>query len=179
MEKIIEVPEGVSVQVNEKEVVVNGPKGEIKRNFSDPRFNSKYHIEKGDGRLVVKTDNDKRKIKAMVGTVASHINNMIVGVNKGFVYKLKIFYLHFPITVDVKGNKILIKNFLGERSVRSANVVGSVKVDVKKDMVTLTGINKEELGSTASNIEQACRLPKKDRRRFLDGIYLIGYEVGE
>ena len=113
----------------------------------------------------------------MVGTVCAHIRNMIKGVTKGFTYKLKIVYAHFPISVKVEGDKILIENFLGERAPRVAKIVGNTKVIVKKDDVILQGINIEEVGQTAANIEQATKIKNKDPRKFLDGIYV--YEKHE
>ena len=113
----------------------------------------------------------------MIGTICAHINNMMKGVSKGFTYKLKIVYAHFPISVKVEGDKILIENFLGERAPRVAKIVGNTKVFVKGDDVIVQGINIEEVGQTAANIEQATRIKNKDPRKFLDGIYI--YEKHE
>ena len=52
----------------------------------------------------------------MVGTLASHINNMIVGVTNGFEYRMKVVYSHFPIQLKVASDELIINNFLGERS---------------------------------------------------------------
>ncbi|MEM2537643.1 MAG: 50S ribosomal protein L6, partial [Candidatus Bathyarchaeia archaeon] len=106
-----------------------------------------------------------------------HINNMITGVRKGFTYKLKIVFSHFPISVKVQGNTVLIENFTGERSPRKAKIIGNVKVKVQGDDVIVQGINLEEVSQTAANIEQATKIRRKDPRVFLDGIYL--YERSE
>jgi large subunit ribosomal protein L6 len=171
--KKVEIPDGVTVNVDGKRVEVIGEKGRLVRDFSE----SPICIEVEDSHVVVSTDQTHRKAVAMVGTVSSHINNMIKGVTKGFTYKLKIVYAHFPISVKIEGDKILIENFLGERSPRVAKIVGDVKVTVKGDGVIVQGINKEEVGQTAANIEQATKIKKKDPRKFLDGIYV--YEKHE
>ena len=114
-----------------------------------------------------------KKDKAMVGTIKSHVSNMIYGVKHGFTYKMKIVYAHFPMTVKVKGNIVSIDNFLGERSPRTAKIIGDVKVSVKGDDVTITGINKEHVGQTMANIEQATKIKGRDPRIFQDGIYLV------
>ena len=103
----------------------------------------------------------------MVGTIRSHISNMIYGVDHGFTYKMKIVYAHFPMTVKVQGKIVTIDNFLGERSPRKAKIIGD---DVK---VTITGINKEHVGQTMANIEQATKIKGRDPRIFQDGIYLV------
>lgn len=179
MEETVEIPDGVNITLNKKLVVVKGKKGEVNREFSDPRFDRAVNIEKFENKIIVKTSSKKRKTIAVVGTLAAHIRNMIIGVTNGYVYKLKIFYVHFPITLEIKGKNVIIKNFLGEKSLRYADVVGNSKVEVKKDEITVSGINKENVGQTAANIEMACRLSGKDRRIFLDGIYITGWEIGE
>jgi len=171
--KRVEIPEGVVVNVDGKRVEIIGEKGRLVRDFSG----SPTSIEVEGSQIVVSTDEARRKAVAMVGTVSSHINNMIKGVTKGFTYKLKIVYAHFPISVKVEGDRILIENFLGERSPRVAKIVGDVKVTVDGDDVIVQGINIEDVGQTAANIEQATKIKKKDPRKFLDGIYL--YEKHE
>jgi len=102
---------------------------------------------------------------------------MVKGVTKGFTYKLKKVYSHFPINVKVEPGKVLIENFIGERSPRIAKIVGNVKVIVKGDDIEVQGLNLEEVSQTAANIEQATKIKKKDPRVFLDGIYI--YEKTE
>jgi len=176
--KTINVPEGISVEIEKSVVTVKGPKGALTRSFSDPRHDAKIKIEKTANEISVSATDEKRKSLAMVGTIASHIKNMITGAKSGYKYKMKIHYIHFPITVEVKGKHVMIKNFLGERGIRKASIVGNTKLEVKKDDIFLTGIDKESLGQTAANIENACKLDRRDRRIFLDGIYMAGHEVG-
>jgi large subunit ribosomal protein L6 len=171
--KRVEIPDGVTVIVDGKRVKVTGEKGRLVRDFSGSPTNIEIEVNQ----VVVSTDQTHRKAIAMVGTVSSHINNMIKGVTQGFTYKLKIVYAHFPISVKIEGDKILIENFLGERSPRVAKIVGDVNVTVKGDDVIVQGINIEEVGQTAANIEQATKIKKKDPRKFLDGIYV--YEKHE
>jgi large subunit ribosomal protein L6 len=97
---------------------------------------------------------------------------MIIGVTKGFEYRLKIVYSHFPVTVKIEGDKALIHNFLGERQPRIAKIVRGSKVEVKGDEIKVSGIDIEAVGQTAANFEQATRIIGKDRRIFMDGIYI-------
>jgi large subunit ribosomal protein L6 len=127
-----------------------------------------------DNEILIKTGFDKRKIKALVGTIYSHIKNMILGVTIGFRYEMKIIYTHFPVSVSVKDDKIDIRNFLGEKETRTTKIVGKTDVKIEKDIVVLTGNNIEDVSQTAANIERACKLSKRDRRIFTDGIYISG-----
>ncbi|MGN1321612.1 MAG: 50S ribosomal protein L6 [Methanosphaera sp.] len=165
----IPIPEDVTVNVENSEVTVKGNGGEIKRNFN----HNNITISNDDENVTVSVAFPNKKDKAMVGTIKSHVSNMIYGVKHGFTYKMKIVYAHFPMTVKVKGNIVSIDNFLGERSPRTAKIIGDVKVSVKGDDVTITGINKEHVGQTMANIEQATKIKGRDPRIFQDGIYLV------
>lgn len=170
MIKEIEIPENISVEIENKKVKVSGEKGTLEKEF---KYFWDIKIEKKNNKVLISSDLDRRKIKATVGSIAAHINNMIKGVTKGFTYKLKIVYSHFPIKVRAEGNKVIIQNFLGEKNPRTAKIVGDTKVEVKGQEVEVTGIDIEAVGQTAANIEQACKIKGKDKRVFQDGIYII------
>lgn len=170
----VEIPENVVVTVEGKRVIVKGPKGTLSKSFNAP-----INIILDGNIIRVEATFPRKKEKALVGTIASHIRNMIIGVTKGFVYKLKIVYAHFPINVKVEGKKILIENFLGERAPRIAEIVGDdVKVRVEGDDVIVEGINIESVGQTAANIQIATKIKNKDPRVFQDGIYVYEKHIG-
>lgn len=164
----INIPEDVDVTIGDY-VIIKGPQGELSRRFTYPNISMK----KEDNKIILKTSFPKKKDKSMIGTTRAHINNMIIGATDGFTYHMKIVFAHFPMTVKVKGNKVNIDNFLGERNPRVAKIVGSTKVNVKGDEITITGINKEDVGQTMANLEQATKIKGRDPRVFQDGIYLI------
>ena len=168
----IEIPEGVEVIINNNEVTVKGPNGEDSRKFTYPNVD----ITEVENNVVLETSFPRKKDKAMIGTTKAHISNMITGVTDGFEYHMKIVFAHFPMTVKVNKDVVVIDNFLGERHPRTAKVVGSAKVVVKGDEVTITGINKEHVGQTMANLEQATKIKGRDPRVFQDGIYLISKE---
>ena len=161
----IEIPEGVEVIIDKNEVSVKGPNGKDSRIFTYP----KVSIKEEDGLVVLETSFPKKKDKAMIGTTKAHISNMITGVTDGFKYTMKILFAHFPMTVKVNKDVVVIDNFLGERHPRQAKIIGDSKV-------TITGINKEHVGQTMANLEQATKIKGRDPRVFQDGIYLISKE---
>ena len=165
----IEIPEGVVVTVVGNAVTVKGPKGVVSRTLSYP----KIEIRTEDSHLVVSSELDSKRQKAMVGTLAAHINNMIIGVTKGYEYKMKVVYSHFPIQVKAASGELIINNFLGERQSRTAQVLQGTRVDIGKDEIVVTGVDKERVGQTMANIEQATRVRGFDIRVFQDGIYLV------
>jgi len=168
----LKIPENVKVEVQGLKVKVSGEKGELEREFKEKGIK----IEKVDQKLLVSSESERKKMRALLGTIVAHVKNMIKGVTKGFTYKLKVVYSHFPVTVKVEGDKVLIQNFLGERVPRVAKIVGNTQVKVEGSEITVSGINIEEVGQTAANIEQACRIVGYDRRKFLDGIYIVSKE---
>jgi large subunit ribosomal protein L6 len=171
--KIIQVPDGVEVTIEGRKVTVKGAKGALTRDFSYVPIS----IE-GNGKTVrVWAEWPRKKEAALVGTIYSHIQNMITGVEKGFSYKLKIVFSHFPISVKVQGKTVAIENFTGERRARRVKMIGDVKVKVQSEDIVVEGINLEDVSQTAANIEQATKVKKKDPRVFLDGIYV--YERNE
>jgi large subunit ribosomal protein L6 len=121
----------------------------------------------------------RKKEVAFVGTAAARIRNMIRGVVNGYTYKMKVVYAHFPITikVDEKDRRVIIENFIGEKTPRVARIVGDVKVKVVGDEILVQGIRLEDVSQTAANIQSATKIRDKDQRVFLDGIYIS--EKGE
>ena len=170
----IEVPEDVKVVISGNTVTVEGPKGKLTRTFNIPK-NISLRVE--DNKVIVETFFANRRLKALVGTIASHIRNMIKGVKEGYRYKLKIIYSHFPISVKVEGDKVIIENFLGEKAPRIAKIVGEdVKVKVEGEDIIVEGLNIEHVGQTAANIELATKIKEYDPRVFMDGIYIYERE---
>ncbi len=176
----IQIPEGVDVVIEGRKVKVIGPRGEIERELWHPGL--QIGIDKSMNEVVIRTENTRKKLKAIAGTFASHINNMITGVKDGYFYRLKVVHAHFPMQVAVTkdGKGVSISNFLGERRPRIAKLMDGVKVEIrdKGSEILLTGVDKEAVGQSAANIEQTTRIKGYDPRVFQDGIYLVEKGVG-
>ena len=165
----VNIPEGVSIDSSSSNVKVTGPRGELSRNFE----HSAIKIKQSENQLNIIGNNLRKKEKALIGTWNAHLKNMVKGVDKGFLYEMKIIFAHFPMKVAVKGNVVTIDNFLGEKATRSSTIVGDVKVNVKGDALTFEGNNIEDVGQTAGNLEKATVVKGRDTRVFQDGIYVI------
>ena len=166
----INIPNGVEISLEGMTIHFKGEKGSLSKTLSHPKIdlNVKDNIVR-----VSCSSSPKRKEKALIGTFAAHIRNMIKGVTEGFEYKMKTVYSHFPIKTSVEGNEFIIQNFLGERSPRKAKILENVNVEVKDDDVTVSGTDKEKVGQTAANIERATKVKHKDIRVFQDGVYIV------
>lgn len=165
----MEIPEGIEINVDDS--LISAKKNGKKTNL---RF-KKINIEKEGNilKLFIKKGNkgDKRQIKTMI----AHIKNIFRGFKEPFVYRLQIASIHFPmnVTYDNAKKEILIKNFLGEKTVRKAKIENDVDVKIEKDIIVLTSYNKESAGQSAANIERATKIKSRDRRVFQDGCYII------
>ena len=173
----VEVPEGVSVDVKAREITVKGPKGTLKRSFKHLAVD----ISKVSEGKQLKVDLwfGTRENIAAIRTVCSHIENMIIGVTKGFKYKMRFCYAHFPINVtSVKDNGkdiVEIRNFLGEKKVRRVPLlegVSYVRTNDVKDQIEISGIDIAKVSLSCAQIRQSTTVKNKDIRKFLDGIYV-------
>lgn len=175
-DQILEVPEGVSVDIKARVIKVTGPRGELTKNLKhiDVTFDK---VDENSIRITV--HNGERKHVAALRTVKSLISNLITGVTKGYKYKMRYVYAHFPINVnviDVEGKPYVeIRNFLGEKRVRQIKIHDGVTVEQSanaKDELVLSGNSVEAVSQNAADIQQICRVRNKDIRKFLDGIYV-------
>ena len=81
------------------------------------------------------------------------------------------------MTLEVKGTEFIVNNYFGEKVPRRADILSGVEVKVSNKVeVVVTGIDKENVGQTAANIERCTVVKNRDRRVFQDGIYLLGKE---
>ena len=168
----VDVPKDVQVEISGRKIIVKGPLGTLEKEFN--LYNIDWRVE--GSTVIISSLSKRRKDIAMVGTIAAHIKNMILGVTKGFRYRLKVLYSHFPIQVKVQEKNVLIYNFLGEKTYRTAKIVGNCNVTIKGNEIIVEGIDKYEVGQTAANIEQATKIKDRDPRVFQDGIYLVSRE---
>ena len=173
-QRAVAMPEGVVASLKGRTLSVKGKLGEAKKIFDKVNVN----IAVEGNRVVFTPFSTKKKDNVIINTVSSIFNNMVTGVTKGFTYRVKVVYAHFPITVKTKGRQVLVENFVGERSPRVAEIVGDTKVTVEGDDVIVKGVSLEDVGQTAANIELATKIRRKDQRVFLDGLYIYHKEAG-
>ncbi|MFH1331971.1 MAG: 50S ribosomal protein L6 [archaeon] len=164
----IKIPENITVEIVNGLIKIKGKNGEVERTLSDR--NVKIAVEEGN--IVLSSKKPTKREKRMIGTFKAHIKNMIKGVEEGYTYKLKVASSHFPITVNLEGKELVVKNFLGEKIPRRCKIPEGVNVKVDGSIITVESLDIEKAGRTASLIELATRITKRDRRVFQDGVYI-------
>lgn len=177
-EETLTIPTNVKVHIKSRIVNVEGPRGKLVKDmshlsvcFSHPSRNI----------ITIELHHGARKNVATLRTVKTLINNLIIGVTKGFKYKMRYVYAHFPINVNIEKNSetglydVEIRNFIGEKIIRRVTMLPGVDVEAsknQKDELQLTGNSLENVSQSAADIQQICRVKNKDIRKFLDGLYV-------
>ena len=145
------IPEGVTVTIENNDITVKGPKGELK--YTKPSI---IEVEEKEGKIVTKRPNDLKTTKQLHGTTNALINNMLIGVKEEFSKSLEAVGVGYRF--QVQGKKINVNaNF-------SHPVVVEVPADLKVEQVsnteiTISGIDKQRVTEFAANI-RAIREPE-------------------
>jgi len=172
----LDIPEGVEIDVKARLITVTGPRGTLTKNVR--HVDMDIRVLKGKTTKVsLAVWQGGRKHVACLRTIRSLINNMVTGVTKGFRYKMRAVYAHFPINCIIQddGHSLEIRNFLGEKIVRHVNMLEGVEViesKAQKDELILEGNDIDHVSQSAASIQGVCRVRNKDIRKFLDGIYV-------
>lgn len=168
LEEHIPIPEGVEITAGTGTIKAKGPKGEIVKDVKCPNVN--IAVKEGD--VVVESKKATKREKRLIGTVKSHINNMIQGVTEGHIYRLKVCSTHFPMNASVNNSEFTVQNFLGEKVARTCRLQPDVSVKIEGAEIIVESPNKEHAGQAAAAMEQLCRITNRDKRIFQDGIYI-------
>ncbi|KIM68809.1 hypothetical protein SCLCIDRAFT_1209006 [Scleroderma citrinum Foug A] len=174
----LDIPEGVTVEIKSRVIKVTGPRGTLTKNVRHVDMDIRVvKAAKDKSKVTLAVWQGGRKHVACLRTIRSLINNMIIGVTKGFQYKMRAVYAHFPVNciIQEQGHLLEIRNFLGEKTVRHVPMLDGVTIaesKAQKDEIILEGNDIENVSQSAASIQGSCRVRNKDIRKFLDGIYV-------
>ncbi|KAF9008960.1 ribosomal protein L6, alpha-beta domain-containing protein, partial [Cyathus striatus] len=172
----LDIPENVQVSIKARLITVSGPRGTLTKNVRHVDMDIRLLTGKTT-KVTLAVWQGGRKHVACLRTIRSLINNMVTGVTKGFQYKMRAVYAHFPINCIIQdgGSAVEIRNFLGEKTVRHVNMLDGVSISEsksQKDELILEGNDIDNVSQSAASIQGICRVRNKDIRKFLDGIYV-------
>ena len=139
----IEIPSGVTITVDSGDVKVVGPKGELTQ-FITPAVDVKVE----DGTLTVHPKDESKEARAQHGLMRALINNMVVGVTQGFEKKLEVNGVGFR----VNGGGQNLEMALGFSHPVKFTAPEGVNITVNKMEITVSGINKQQVGQVAAEI---------------------------
>ena len=171
------VPEGVKITIKSLQVEVEGPRGKMSMNMRKFGRMVDMKVIKNGTRVKVDIWHATRKEVACLRSLAAKVENMMIGVTVGFLYKMRFVYNHFPINSEITegGRKLIIKNFIGERRNREILAAEGVKIVKSKDVkdeITVEGNDVDKVSLFCAQVYGCTRTRNKDIRKFLDGIYI-------
>lgn len=143
--KSIVIPEKTDVVIDNSRVNVKGPLGELFLNV-DPRI----EVVKDENGVKLSLKEENIETRALWGTFASHINNMMEGVTKGYTKRLVIDGIGFK--ADVKPTEIVLS--LGFSHTIKVNIPQGIKVVSEKNTLVISGIDKEKVGQFAASVRE-------------------------
>merc|ERR1712080_640898 len=170
----IEIPSECEVTIKSRTVQVEGPTWNPHKELQAHGCGS---VQADDKTIMVEKWFGTQKELAIIKTVSSHITNLFIGVTKGFKYRMKMVYAHFPTNVQIngKGDALDVVNFIGQKVKFHIDALEGVKIErdpkVNQDIL-ISGNDVENVSRTCALINQACAVKNKDIRKFLDGIYV-------
>ncbi len=140
----VEIPDKVKVNIENGNVVkVEGPLGKMERKFPDA-----VEIVMENNKIIVKKKTDNRFAKAMWGTARALINNMVIGVSKGFEKKLEINGVGYR--AELKGKVLNLT--LGYSHPIEYPIPEDIEIKVDRNIITVKGKDKEKVGQVAAII---------------------------
>ena len=140
------VPAGVTLEVTDSEIVVKGTKGELRIPSSDL-----VKVTVQETEVVTEAINDSKQANMMVGTINSHINNMMIGVSKGYEKGLEAVGVGYRF--NVAGNKITINAGYSHPVVMECPQ-GITVEQVNNTEIVLKGIDKQKVSEFAANVRK-------------------------
>ncbi len=146
--KPILIPDNVEVKIEGNKVEIKGTKGENSR-----EFRPEIKIEKKDGRILVFPQPGKEKLKetkALWGLTRMLIANMVEGITAGFEKKLEIEGIGYK--GEVSGNELIL--YVGFSHPVKLKIPEGIKVSLEKNIITVSGIDKQEVGQFSSIIRK-------------------------
>ena len=142
--KVIVIPEGVTITKNGSDITVKGPKGELTRPFVDIIT---MNIEGNE--VTFTRPNDVKEVRALHGTMRANLNNMVVGVSEGFAKTLELIGVGYR--AQLQGSKLVLN--VGYSHPVEFDAPEGITIEVPANTkVIVKGANKEVVGELAANI---------------------------
>ncbi len=146
--KQISVPGTVAIVQSDHLLKVSGPKGEI-----DVRLPSGITVIQKDSKVTVSRNSELRQIRALHGTVRSLLSNAVTGVTEGFIKKLELVGIGYRAAIE---DQTLVLQVGFTHPVRII-VPEGLEVFVDKNVIAISGIDRQKVGQFAAEIRQVRR----------------------
>lgn len=143
--KSIKIEEGVTVNIENGQVVVNGPKGQL-----SAKIPQGIAVLIEDGQVRIKKSSDLRELEKFAGMIRAIISNMVQGVTAGFQKRLELSGVGYRAKVE--GDELVLN--IGFTQPVHIRPVAGVKIAVEENVITVSGADKQLVGDVADNIRR-------------------------
>lgn len=144
--KPISIPEDVEVKLEGQTVIIKGPKGEL--SF---QARPEIKIEIKENKILINPSKTKTKlVRSLWGTTRAILNNMVRGVKEGYEKKLEIEGLGYKAVLEGE-DLVLYVGFTHPIKIKPSQ---GIKISVEKNIITVSGIDKEKVSQTAAKIRK-------------------------
>lgn len=157
----LQIPDKTEVTLEGALVRVKGPLGELTKSV-----HADVMIKVDNGIVTVTPQKDTQLARALWGTFASHVRNMMQGVNEAYTKQLEIEGVGYRASMQGTALELLV----GFSHPVRMEVPTGLEVTVEKNLITVKGINKELVGQFAANV----RATKKPEPYKGKGIHYVG-----
>ena len=163
--RILTIPEKVNVELNEQNITVKGPKGELSMDID-----SCVKVNVNDGTITVEPLNNLKHTSEMHGTTNANIRNMIIGVTEGYTKNLEIVGVGYRF--NVKGKVLAVQD--GKSHLDNVDIPEGITVkQVSNTEIEISGIDKCKLGKFAAEVREL-RKPEPYKGK---GIHYVGEHI--
>ncbi|MCK4810616.1 MAG: 50S ribosomal protein L6 [Candidatus Omnitrophica bacterium] len=144
--KLIDLPQGVKIEIKDNSVLVEGPKGKISLDI--PYL---LKVESKDNKISVTRSSETKKIRSLHGTIRALINNMVIGVSSGFKKEMEVIGMGYK--TQLKGDTLVLQ--IGFSHPVEFLIPKDLKVTTPGvNKITVEGINKHTVGQFAAKVRK-------------------------
>ncbi len=144
--RILTIPENVNVDINEQNITVKGPKGELSLNI-----NPSIKVNNDEGKITVEVLNNAKQTRKMHGTTNSLISNMIKGVTEGYKKSLEIVGVGYRF--NLKGKNLTVQD--GKSHLDEIAIPEGIEVKaINNNEIEISGIDKCKVGQFAAEVRE-------------------------
>ena len=167
----IEIPQDITLNLEGHKIILKKDNKEVSNTITKV-----FNIENQGNKIKIFSSQARKENKRLLGSIKSHIKNMIDGLNKSYEYELEICNVHFPITLtfDKAKGEFIVKNILGERYPRIIKAINpeKIEVEIKAPHIKIKSYDLEIASQNAANLEKLTKIRDRDRNKFQDGIFI-------